>query len=106
MVDSYVLPLLAFKPSAVEVKESRHLMRHLELHLCLDCFPKKHTENEAAAAIANTLKGSPDRKRGGSRKNGLEVASSDFSADEIENDNRLIGSEEEEDTSSDSFDEM
>ena len=34
---------------------------------------------------------------------GLEV---DFSADEIENGNGLIGLEEEEDTSSDSFDEM
>ena len=34
---------------------------------------------------------------------GLEV---DFSADEIENDNGLIGLEKEEDLSSDSFDEM
>ena len=34
---------------------------------------------------------------------GLEV---NFSADEIENDNRLIGLEKEEDLSSDSFDEM
>ena len=48
------------------------------------------------------LKRAPDRK-GGGRKKRLEV---DFSADEIENGNRLIGLEEEEDTSSDSFDEI
>ena len=62
-----------------------------------------YTKNEAAAAIANTLKRAPDRKGGGGRKKRLEV---DFSADEIENGNRLIGLEEEEDTSSDSFDEI
>ena len=96
-----VLPI-----SAVEVKESCHLMRHLELHLFLDCFPEKYKQNEAATVIANTLKRAPDKKGGGGRKKGLEVASADFSADEIENDNELIGSEEEEDTSSGSFDEM
>ena len=78
-------------------------MRDLELHLFLDCFPEKYTENEAATVIANTLKRTPDRRGGGGRKKGLEA---DSSADEIENDNGLIGSEEEEDTSSDSFDEM
>ena len=53
-----------------------------------------YTKNEAAAAITNTLK----RKEGGGQKKRLEV---DFSAGEIENCNRLIGLEEEEDTSSD-----
>ena len=66
------------------------------------CFPETYTKNEAAALIANTLKRAPNRK-GGGRKKRLEV---DFSADEIENGNRLIGLEEEEDTSSDSFDEI
>ena len=74
--------------------------------LFLDCFPKKYTEKEVAIAIANTLKRALDRKGGGGRKKGLKVASADFSADEIENENGLIGSEEEEDTRSDSFDEM
>ena len=95
--------LLVLPTSAVEVKESRHLMRDLELHLFLDCFPEKYTENEAATSIANTLKRATDRKGEAGRKKGLEI---DFSADEIENGIRLIGSEEEEDTSSDSFDEM
>ena len=81
-------------------------MRHLELALFLDCFPKKNTEEEAATGIANTLKRAPDRKGGGDQKKGLEVASADFSADEIENEIGLISSEEEEDTRSDSFDEM
>ena len=98
--------LLILPTSAVEVKESRHLRRRLELPLFSDCFPKTYTEKEAASAIANTLKWAPDRKGGGGRKKGLEVASADFSADEIENENGLIGSEEEEDTRSDSFDEM
>ena len=98
--------LLVLPTSAVEVKESRHLMRHLELPLLLDCFPKKYTEMEAATVIANTLKQVPDRKGGSGRKKGLEVASADFSADEIENEIGLISSEEEEDTRSDSFDEM
>ena len=92
----FVLPAIA-----VEVKESCHLMRDLEFHLFLDCFPETYTENEAATAIANTLKRAPDRKGGGGPKKGLDV---DFSADEIENGNRLIGLEEEEDTKSDSFD--
>ena len=74
--------LLVLPTSAVEVKESRHLMRHLELPSFLDCFPKKYTEKVAAAAIANTLKRAPDRKGGGGRKKGLEVASAYFSADE------------------------
>ena len=67
------------------------------------CFPETYTKNEAAAAIGNTLKQTPDRKGGTGRKKWLEV---DFSADEIENGNRLIGLEQEEDTSSDSFDEI
>ena len=71
------LPLLngclfihAFGPSqsAVEVKESRHLMRHLKLPLFLNCFPKKYTEKELATGIANTLKRGLDRKGGGDRK--------------------------------------
>ena len=76
-------------------------MRDLELHLFLDYFPEKYSENEAASETANTLKPAPDRKGGGGRKKRLEL---NFSADEI--DNELIGLEEEEDTSSDSFDEM
>ena len=60
--------LLVYPTSAAEVKESRHLMRHLELHLFLDCFPKKYTRNEAAAVIANTLKQAPGRKGGGGLK--------------------------------------
>ena len=97
--------LLVLPTSEVEVKESRHLKRHLELLLFLDCFPKKYTEKEAVTGIANTLKQAPDRE-GGDRKKGLEVASADFSADEIENEIGLISSEEEEDTRSDSFHEM
>ena len=54
--------LLVLPTIAVEVKESCHLMRDLELHLFLDSFPETYTENEAAAAIANTLKRAPDRK--------------------------------------------
>ena len=92
--------LLVLPTCAFEVKESRYLMRDLEFHLFLDCFPETYTENEAATAIANTLKGAPDRKGGGGPKKGLDV---DFSADEIENGNRLISLEEEEDTNSDSF---
>ena len=88
-----ILPIIA-----VEVKESCHLMRDLELHLFLDSFPKTCTENEAATAIANTLKRALDRGGGGQMK-GLEV---DFSVDEIENGNGLIGLEKEEDLSSDS----
>ena len=75
-------------------------MRDLKLHLF---FPEKYTENEAATTIAITLKRPPDRKRRSGSKKGLEV---DFSTDEIENGNVLIGLEIEEDTSSDSFDEM
>ena len=92
--------LLVLLVSAVDVKESCHLMRDLELHLFLDCFSETYT---AATAMANTLKRASDRKGGGGRKKGLQVG---FSADEIENGNGLIGLEEEEDTSSDSFDEM
>ena len=95
--------LLVFPTIAVEVKESCHLMRDLELHLFLDSFPETYTENEAATAIANTLKQAPGRKVGGGRKKGLEL---DLSVDEIENGQKLIGWEEKEDTSSDSFDEM
>ena len=95
--------LLVLPASAVDVKESCHLMRDLEFHLFLDCFPETYTVNEAATAIANTLKRASDRKGGGGRKKGLQVG---FSADEIENGNGLIGLEEEEDTSSDSFNEM
>ena len=73
--------ILVLLTSAVEVKESRQLMRHLELLLFLDCFPKNYTEKEAARA--NTLRRAPDRKGGGIRKKGLEVSSADFSADEI-----------------------
>ena len=47
---------------AVEVKESCHLMRDLELHLFLDSFPETYTENEAATATANTLKRAPSRE--------------------------------------------
>ena len=67
------------------------------------CFPETYTKNEAPAAIANMLKQAPSRKGGGGRKKRLEV---DFSADEIENGNRFIGLEEEEDTNCDSFDEI
>ena len=98
--------LLILLTSAVEVKESSHLMRHLELPLLLDCFPKKYTEKEAATVMANTFRRALNRKGGGGWKKGLEVASAEFSADEIENEIGLIGSEEEEDTRSDSFDEM
>ena len=52
--------LLAFPTIAIEVKESCHLMRDLELHLFLDSFPETYTENEAATTIANTLKRAPD----------------------------------------------
>ena len=98
--------LLILPTSAVEVKEIHHLMRHLELHLSLDCFSEKYTEKEAATAIANTLKQAPDRKGGDGRKKELELASADFSADKNDKENGLIGTEEEEDISSDSFDEM
>ena len=54
--------LLILPTITVEVKESCHLMRDLELHLFLDAFPETYTENEAATAIANTLKRAPDRE--------------------------------------------
>ena len=54
--------LLVLPTIEVEVKESCHLMRDLEFHLFLDSFPETYTENEAAAAIANTLKQAPDRE--------------------------------------------
>ena len=73
------------------------------MHLILDSFAETHTENEAATAIANMLKRGPDRKGIGGRMKGLEVG---FSADEIENGNGMIGLEEEEGTSSDSFNEI
>ena len=86
--------LLVFPTSAVEVKESRHLMRILELRLFLDCFPKKYTEKEAATAIANTLKRAPDRKGGDGQKKRLEVPFADFSAEEIKNEIGLISSQD------------
>ena len=63
--------LLVLPTIAVEVKESCHLMRDLELHLFLDSFPETYTENEAATAIANTLRRAPDRKGGGGSMKGL-----------------------------------
>ena len=54
--------LLVLPTIAVEIKESCHLMRDLELHLFLDSFPETYTENEAATAVANTLKRAPDRE--------------------------------------------
>ena len=81
-------------------------MRHLELIFFLGCFPEKYNENDAVTAIANTLKRAPDKTGESGQKKGLEVASADFSADKLQNDNQLIGSEAEEDTSSDSFDKM
>ena len=54
--------LLVLPTNAVEVKESCHLMRDLELHLFLDSFPETYMENEAATAIANTLKRAPGRE--------------------------------------------
>ena len=54
--------LLVLPTIAVEVMESCHLMRDLELHLLLDSFSETYTENEAATAIANTLKRATDRK--------------------------------------------
>ena len=54
--------LLVLPTIEVEVKESCHLMRDLEFHLFLYSFPETYTENEAAAAIANTLKQAPDRE--------------------------------------------
>ena len=81
------------------MRHLRYFMRHLELHLFLDC-----TENEAATTIANTLRRNPDQKGGDDRNKKLEVASADFSANETENNNRLISSEVEEGTSSDTFD--
>ena len=62
---------LVLPTSEVEVKESRHFMRDLELHLILGYFPETYTENEAATAIANTLKWPPDKKGGSGRKKGL-----------------------------------
>ena len=98
--------LLVLPKSMVKVKESRHLMRHLKLHLLLDCFPQKYTENETVKAIVSTLKQAPDRKERGVPKKGLEVVSADFNAHKIEKDNWLNGLEEEEDTSGDSIKEM
>ena len=48
-------------------------------------------ENQAATAIFNTLKQAPHREIGGGRKKGLEVASTDFSEDEIENESWSVG---------------
>ena len=81
------------------MRHLRYFMRHLELHLFLDC-----TENEVATTIANTLRRNPDQKGGDDRNKKLEVASADFSANETENNNGLISSEVEEGTSSDTFD--
>ena len=44
------------------------MLGHLELYLLFDCFAEKCAENEAATAIANALKPTPERKTGGSRK--------------------------------------
>ena len=63
--------LLVFPTIAVEVKESYHLMRDLELHLFLRSLPETYMENEAATAIANTLRRAPDRKGGGGPMKGL-----------------------------------
>ena len=63
--------LLVLPTTAVEVKESCHLMIDLELNLFLDSFPETYTENEAATAIANTLRRAPDRKGGGGPMKGL-----------------------------------
>ena len=82
--------------SVVEAKKSRYLMRHLGMHLFLDCFPEKYTQNEAATSTANMLKRAPDRKGGGGRKRGLKATSADFSADETGNGNGLIVLEDEE----------
>ena len=76
------------------------------MRLLLDCFPQKYTKNETVKAIFSMLKRVPDRKGRGSWKKGLEIVSADFNTDKIKNDNGLIGLEEEEDTSSNSFDEM
>ena len=54
--------LFGLRASVVEVKESCHMMRGLELHLFLDCFREKYTENEAATAIANSFKRARDKK--------------------------------------------
>ena len=91
--------LLVLSTSAVEVKESLHF----RIVFVFRYFPETYTKNEVDAAIANTLKRAPDRKGGGVRKKRLEV---DFSADETENGNMLIGLEEDKDTSIDSFDEI
>ena len=84
-----------------EVKESRYLLRHLELHLFQDCFAEKYAKNEAAITIAKVLKRAPDVDVDVSS---VEVSSADLNADEIENDNRLIGLKEKEDTSRDCVD--
>ena len=63
--------LLVFPKIAVEVMESCHLMGDLELHLLLGSFPETYMENEAATAIANTLRRAPDRKGGGGPMKGL-----------------------------------
>ena len=78
-------------------------MRHLELHLFLDFFPERYTENDADTAIVNRLKRASDRRWGYAQKKGLEVVSADLSTDKIEHDNELLSSEEEEHTSSASF---
>ena len=63
--------LLVLPTIAVQVKENCHLMRDLELHLFLDSFLETYTENEAATAIANTLRRAPDRKGRDGRMKGL-----------------------------------
>ena len=63
--------LLVLPTIAVQVKENCYLMRDLELHLFLDSFLETYTENEAATAIANTLRRAPDRKGGGGPMKGL-----------------------------------
>ena len=93
--------LLVLPTIAVEVKESCHLMRDLELHVFRFLSWNVHGKR-GSYSNSQYAKTSP-WQRGGGQMKGLEV---DFSADEIENGNGLIGLEKEEDLSSDSFDEI
>ena len=73
---------------------------------CPQIASLKSTSKTSKLQQQATLKRVPDRKGGGGQKKGLGLASAEFRADEVENDNGLIGLEEEEDASSDSFNEM
>lgn len=73
---------------------------------CLQIASLKSTSKTSQLQQQATLKRVPDRKGEGGQKKGPEVASAEFRADEVENDNGLIGLEEEEYASSDSFNEM